>query len=286
MVHLVDSSDQIGGHLRPVVNLPGLREWGRFIDHRMIQIAKLPNLQFISTTTMSADDVLDYGASHVVIATGAQWSKTGITPNTHAPLIGVADLPWVYTPERLLVGGERPLAGCSVAVYDAEGGYMGSSLAQLLANQGHKVSIVTPHAQVAAEGDLTLDGPAVRASLHASGVIMYRDVCLTEVRDGVLQGAGEFDEPFSLESEALVLVTMRAPVDDLYRRLVSDRAALARSGIDSVYCIGDALSPRPLADAMFDGHRLAREFESPDPSVPLPYKREALQFVGMPDRSA
>ncbi|EON25528.1 NADH:flavin oxidoreductase/NADH oxidase [Nocardioides sp. CF8] len=286
MVHLADSADQIGGHLRPVVHLPGLREWGRFIDHRMIQIAKLPNLQFISSTTLSADDVLDYGASHVIIATGARWLETGIAPSTHAPLPGLSDFAWVFTPERLLVRGDRPAAGCSVAVYDAEGGYMGSSLAQLLADEGYEVSIVTPHAQVAAEGDLTLDGPAVRASLHASGVVMYRDVCLTEVGDGVLQGAGEFEAPFSLETDALVLVTMRAPVDDVYSRLVSDRGALDGSGIEAVYRIGDALSPRPLADAMFDGHRLAREFESPDPSVPLPYKRELLQLVDWRDRRA
>jgi len=245
----------------------------------MIQIAKLPNLQFISSTTLSADDVLDYGASHVVIATGAQWSETGIAPSTHAPLAGVADLPWVFTPERLLVRGDRPVAGCSVVVYDAEGGYMGTGLAQLLADEGYKVSVVTPHVQVAAEGDLTLDGPAVRASLHARGVTMYRNVCLAEVGDGVLQGTGEFEEPFSLETEALVLATMRTPVDDLYRRLVSDQSALEGSRIEAVYCIGDALSPRPLADSMFDGHRLAREFESLDPSVPLPYKRELLHLM-------
>jgi dimethylamine/trimethylamine dehydrogenase len=279
MVHLVDSSDQIGGHLRPIVELSGFREWGRFIDHRMVQVAKLPNLQFISSTTLSVDDILDYGASHVVIATGARWLDTGMAPTTHAPLPGVDDFAEVFTPEGLLIRGDRPVPGSAVTVYDAEGGYMGSSLAQLLANEGHEVSVVTPHAQVAAEGDLTLDGPAVRASLHASGVAMYRGISLTEVGDGVLRGVGEFDEPFSLETDALVLVTMRAPADDLYRHLDEDRVALNASGIEAVYCIGDALSPRPLAEAMFDGHRLAREFESPDPSVPLPYKRESLRLV-------
>lgn len=279
LVHLVDSASQVGGHLRPVVDLPGLREWGRFIDHRVIQIDKLPNLQFIPATTLSADDILDYGASHVVIATGARWLGTGLTPGTHTALPGVDSQGWVFTPEQLLLRGDRPVPGCQVTVYDAEGGYMGSSLSQLLADEGYGVSIVTPHAQVAAEGDLTLDGPAVRASLHASGVAMFRDVSLTEVGAGVLRGVGEFEEPFSLETEALVLVTMRAPVDDLYRQLVSDGGALDESGIEAVYCIGDALSPRPLAEAMFDGHRLAREFESPDPSAPLPYKRESLQFV-------
>ncbi|WP_231248473.1 FAD-dependent oxidoreductase [Nocardioides furvisabuli] len=279
MVHLVDSADQVGGHLRPVVELPGLREWGRFIDHRLIQVDKLSNLQFIPATTLDADAILDYGASHVVIATGARWLRNGLTPSTHAALPGLDGLKWVFTPEQLLLGGERPTPGCRVSVYDAEGGYLGSSLAQLLANEGYNVSIVTPHASVAAEGDLTLDGPAVRSSLHASGVAMYRDVLLTEAGLGVLRGVGEFEVPFSLETDAAVLVTMRSPVDDLYQQLMADRQALDASGIDAVYCIGDALSPRPLAEVMFDGHRLAREFESPDPSSPLPYKRESLRLV-------
>ncbi|RYC05338.1 dimethylamine/trimethylamine dehydrogenase [Nocardioides alpinus] len=258
MVHLVDSVDQLGGHLGPVVRLPGLREWGRFIDHRMIQIDKLPNLQFIPSTRLSADDVRDYGASHVVVATGARWLGTGLTPGTHEPLQGVVEgASWVFTPDELLVRGKRPAEKSHVTVYDAEGGYMGTSIAQLLADEGYKVSVVTPHSQVAAEGDLTLEGPAVRASLHSSGVAMYREVSLTSARPEGVIGVGEFDQPFSLKSDALVLVTMRSPIDDLYQELTIDREALHEAGIEAVYCIGDALSPRPLAEAMFDGHRLA-----------------------------
>jgi dimethylamine/trimethylamine dehydrogenase len=41
-----------------------------------------------------------------------------------------------------------------------------------------------------------------------------------------------------------------------------------------VYRIGDAVAPRLLSEAVFDGHRLAREIDSPDPETPLPYRRE------------
>lgn len=280
MVHLVDAAEHLGGHLRPVVELPGLQEWGRFIDHRVIQVDKLRNLQFIPSTRLSADDVRDYGATHVVVATGARWSGTGLTAGTHAPLEGVVDgADWVFTPEQLLVEGRRPAEGSHVTVYDAEGVYMGAGIAQLLADEGYEVSVITPHAQVAVEGDLTLDGPAIRTSLHNSGVAMYREVSLTAANHGRVVGVGEFEEPFSLGTDALVLVTMRAPVNDLYQELISDREALAGAGIQAVHCIGDALSPRPMAEAMFDGHRLAREFESSHPAIALPYKRERLRLV-------
>lgn len=280
MVHLVDSAEYLGGHLRSVAGLPGLREWGRFIDHRTIQIDKLPNVQFLRSTRLSADDVRDYGASHVVVATGAYWLGTGLTPGTHAPLEGVVDgVEWAFTPEHLLVDGRRPAEGSRVTVYDAEGAYMGAGIAQLLSDEGYDVSVITPHSRVAAEGDLTLDGPAIRARLHSSGVTMHREVSLTAADRNRVVGVGEFEEPFCLETDALVLVTMRAPVDILYKELVADHEALAAVGIQAVHCVGDALSPRPIAEAMFDGHRLAREFESPDPAIPLAYKREPLRLI-------
>ena len=41
---------------------------------------------------------------------------------------------------------------------------------------------------------------------------------------------------------------------------------------------GDCLAPRYLADAIFDGHRIAREFESPNPERPLAIIRERQIF--------
>ena len=38
--------------------------------------------------------------------------------------------------------------------------------------------------------------------------------------------------------------------------------------------IGDASAPRMIADSIFDGHRLAREIDSPNPAMPLPFIRE------------
>ena len=284
MVHLVDAADEVGGHLRSVVELPGLREWGRFIDHRKILVDKLPNLQFIPSTTLSADDVRNYGATHVVVATGARWLGTGLTPGTHTPLEGVCDnADWVFTPEHLLVEGRRPPRGSRVTVYDTEGAFTGVGIAQLLSEEGYEVAVVTPHGQVAAEADLPLDGPAIRLALHQRGVVMHRDVSLTAAGPGSVAGVGEFDEPFETRSDALVLVTMRLPAHDLYHQPIGDRGALQEADIEGVYGIGDTMSPRPLAEVVFDGHRLAREFESANPTVALPYRREAL-YLDLPQR--
>ena len=49
---------------------------------------------------------------------------------------------------------------------------------------------------------------------------------------------------------------------------------LAAAGIRGLYRIGDALSPRLISEAIFDGHRLAREIDAEDPSQPALYHRE------------
>ena len=44
------------------------------------------------------------------------------------------------------------------------------------------------------------------------------------------------------------------------------------------------MAPRIVAEAIFDGHRLAREIDSENPAVPLPYRREriSLESVALP----
>ena len=71
-----------------------------------------------------------------------------------------------------------------------------------------------------------------------------------------------------------MLCTQRLSDDELYHELESDKAALEREGIEGLYLIGDAAAPRMLVDSIFDGHRLAREIDSPNPAMPLPFIRE------------
>lgn len=61
---------------------------------------------------------------------------------------------------------------------------------------------------------------------------------------------------------------------ELYDELVAQPDALTEAGISGVHLVGDAVAPRLLIDSIFDGHRLAREIESEDPMVALPWLRE------------
>lgn len=73
-----------------------------------------------------------------------------------------------------------------------------------------------------------------------------------------------------------MLVTQRRSNEALFRELKDavGLEALAAEGVEALYRIGDCEAPRLVADAVFSGHRLAREIDSADPEVPLPFKRE------------
>jgi dimethylamine/trimethylamine dehydrogenase len=278
-VHLVEAQTAIGGRLRWIRQLPTLGDWGRLTDWRELQLAKLPNVEVITGRRLSADEVRDYGAAIVVVATGSTWRGDGVQPEQTDPIRGAdASLPHVLTPEQV-ANGKRP-PGSRVVVYDTDGYFVGPGVAELLAREGHRVTLVTTHPVVSPVSDETLEGDMLRRHLHAAGVAAQRGVTLTEIVPDAsgdawcARGHDEFDDAWSLDCDGVVLVTQQRSEDALYRALVADADALAASGITSVYRIGDAVAPRMISEAVFDGHRLAREIDGPNPEEPLPFLRE------------
>ena len=274
VVHLVDAGDDLGGHLDWVTRLPGLGEWGRLIDHRRVQIGKLGNLEFVPGTRLDAAAVCEYGAAIVVVATGARWARDGHNGMTRGTIAGAdASLPRVLTPEQLMLEGKE-VPGRRVAVIDYEGYFVGACLAERLALAGHEVAIVTCFDAISPHCDQTLEGYPVRSRLHDLGVGSLRGVTVRSIEPGGLDCEGEFGSRHQLAADAVVLVTQRLSDDALYRELAADPARLEAAGIEALHRIGDCVAPRLIADAIFDGHRLAREIDSPDPARPLPYLRE------------
>ena len=149
---------------------------------------------------------------------------------------------------------------------DFESYHVGASLALRLAGQGHEVTLATPSETVAAWCNWTLEGPRLREQLHATGVVMRqrRDRRGDRPRRRALRHAYG-GAPFEVEADAVVLVTQRLSNEALYLELAGDADALAAAGIEAVHRTGDCVAPRWLVDTVFDGHRLAREIDSPEP---------------------
>jgi dimethylamine/trimethylamine dehydrogenase len=277
-VHLVEAEAEIGGRLRWTRRLPTLGDWGRITDWRAVQLGKLPGVEVITGRRLSAADVLDYGADIVVIATGSSWRGDGVQPGCVDPISGAdAGLAHVLTPEQV-AAGKRP-AGRNVIVYDTDGYYVGPGVAELLAGEDFSVCVVTTFPVLSPVSDETLEGDMLRADVHRRGIGVRRGVTITGIEAGSARGHDEHGEPWSLRCDGVVLVTQQASDDALYRELAGDDAALARAGVRAVHVIGDAVAPRLVSEAIFDGHRLAREIDRPDPSQPAPYRRELPALV-------
>ena len=273
-VHLVEAEAEVGGIMRWIPQLPGRGEWGRVLAWRAIQLGKLGNVEVLTGLRLDADGVREYGAEIVVVATGSHWSPVGLNRETHGPIAGAdASLPHVLTPEQIMVEGKTP-PDERVVVYDSDGYFMGPDLAEKLAVEGFRVELVTSLEDVAPFAHETLEQAFLKERLHELGVRMRRGTAIASVEPGRVAGADEFGDTVELETDAIVLVTQRVSDDALYHELRADEPRLEVEGIEAVYRIGDCVAPQLIADAIFDGHRLAREIDSENPAVPLPFVRE------------
>ena len=275
-VHLIEAEAEIGGIMRWIPRLPGLGEWGRVLNWRAVQLQKLGNVEVITGARLDAAAVREYGAEIVVVATGARWAGDGVNFLTHEPIPGAdPSLAHVLTPEQVMLEGKVP-PGKRVVVFDADGYFMAPGLAEKLVADGFEVELVTCHDLVSPLSDETLEGALLRQHLHDAGIGMRTGVLLTGIQPGHLTARDHLGAPLELEADAVVLVTQRLSNEDLFLSLKKDEDALSAQGIEALYRIGDCVAPRLIAEAVFEGHRLAREIDADDPSIPLPYKRERL----------
>jgi dimethylamine/trimethylamine dehydrogenase len=91
---------------------------------------------------------------------------------------------------------------------------------------------------------------------------------LVTTPDGVSLHDAVSDQTMPVATPTIVLVTERAPVDDLYATLLAD----GRLAVDRLSRIGDCLRPSIIADAVYSGHLFARAFDSDLP----PAKRDRV----------
>jgi dimethylamine/trimethylamine dehydrogenase len=272
-VHLVEAEPEIGGRVRWARRLPTLGDWGRIIDWRTVQLAKLPGVKVITGHRLAAVDVRQYGADLVVIATGSSWRGDGAQPGYPDPMPGADPaLPHVLTPEQACAGQRPP--GPRVVVYDTDGYYVAPGVAELLAADGYQVTVVTTFDVLSPVSDQTLEGDMLRAHLHRAGVAVQHATTITGIAPGSVTGQRRHGEPWSAACDGIVLVTQQTSQAALYHELASDPATLTAAGITRLYRIGDAAAPRMISEAIFDGHRLAREIDRDDPAQPAPYRRE------------
>jgi len=265
-VILTEARREAGGRVALESALPNLIEWRRVIDWRLTQIAKMKNVALYPSSPMRVEEVLDSGTRNVIVATGAMWRRDGMGRFRSRPLQGDGT---IFTPDDLMTGR---LPSGKVLVYDDDHYYMGGVLAELLAQNGCEVTLMTPAPMISYWTQFTLEQEHILKRLSSLKVNLLPHHLILSYS---LSSASIADVITSAESvfpcKAIVLVTDRLPNDSLFHEL---KPALAERRLDSLRLIGDAEAPNIIAQAVFSGHLAAREFgEVVDPDL-TPFKVE------------
>jgi dimethylamine/trimethylamine dehydrogenase len=271
-VTLAEATEELGGRLRFETRLPGLAAWGRVLDWRRGQLERLANVNVYRGNRLSAADILELAPTHVVLATGARWTRLLYSP-LEVPAGELAG-PDVFTPDDVAAGArlESP-----VVVYDYDNYYMGSVLAEHLAREGHSVSYVTPAGHASAWSIMSNEQPQVHRALFACGIALHTLARVVGLARGELHLERQFTSvPLVLPCASLIIVGARLAEDTLQRALAARADELTAAAVRSVTAIGDALAPGAIVHAVYSGHRYARELDAdPDSSgarrdAPLP----------------
>ncbi|MDE2250835.1 MAG: FAD-dependent oxidoreductase [Gammaproteobacteria bacterium] len=272
-VALADAADEAGGRVTRESRLPGLAEWARVRDYRLGQISRMPNVSLYLGNRLQAAEVREFGADHVLIATGARWRRDGIGRWHARPIITPAAA-GVHTPDDLMDGA---WPGGEVLVFDDDHYYMGPVLAQQLAAAGARVRYVTTEGRAGSWSLYTQEQERTQRALLELGVEIEVNACLTGFAGGTATLACIFSgREWRRAADALVLVTAREPDEALYRELVGEGGGEPRAdgvhdgeqgdpgaGGQHIRRIGDCQAPGLIAHAVYAGHRAARELGGP-----------------------
>jgi dimethylamine/trimethylamine dehydrogenase len=267
-VTLADAAKEFGGRLRFETRLPGLATWGRVADWRLGQLRERSNVNLYPGSELQPDDILALEHSHVVVATGARWTKM-LFSTLEFP-VGALDGPGVYTPDDLAAGIVPP---GPVVVFDFDNYYMAGAIAEQLANQVSDVNYVTTAGNASAWTFMTNELPLVHRALVKAGVGIHTLRRVTAFDGATATLADVYsgtEEPVPCRS--LVIVGMRKPRQELYQALLARGSDLKDAGIAAVTRIGDSLAPGAIVHAVHSGHQYARDFDL-DRTDP-PYTRD------------
>jgi len=239
-VTLVERAERTGGQVALAASVPSRAE---FLDitRNLHAECQRYGVEVRTGVTADADLVRREQPDAVVLATGA-----------------VADRPWwagdverVVDIRQVLDGSVSPQG--TVVLVDDLGFHQATSVAELLADRGCSVRVITSGMVVGQDLGITLDMETwnVRADAKGIGqetdlVVMGAEAAEAGVKLQVLRHTT--GENLELSADWVVLAVHPKPADDLWREL---------STMDiSAHRVGDCVTPRRAHSAVIEGHRV------------------------------
>ena len=269
-VTVFDAQPDPGGQVRLTAQNPRRREMISIIDWRMAQCAAR-DVIFHFNTFAEADDVTALNPDVVIVATGG-------LPNTELFESG-REQPLVVTAWDLISGDVKPAE--TVLVYDESGDHPGLMAAEIAANAGAEVEVMTPDRTFASDIMGMNLVPYMRTLQDKKTTFTVARRLLDVTRDGnklTARVGTDYSDHVSKHSYDQVVVNYGTlPLDDLYFELKAlssnagavDYDALTEGrpqkisrnpdGEFQLFRIGDAVSARNTHAAIYDALRLVKD---------------------------
>lgn len=269
-VVVIEAQPDPGGQVRLTAQSPRRREMISIIDWRMAQCAAR-DVEFHFNTWAEADDVINQNPDVVIIATGGM-------PNTELLESG-KDTPHVSTAWDIIAGDVKPAQ--SILIYDESGDHAALQAAEVAANAGAKIEIMTPDRTFSA-GVMAMNLVPYMRSLQDKDTTftVARRLLGVELRGNKLEaqiGTDYSDHSDIQEYDQVVVNYGTLPLDELYfdlKNLSSNGGAVDHDALvnghpqnivkntDSqfqLFRIGDAVSARNTHAAIYDALRLLKD---------------------------
>ena len=248
-VTVCERESAAGGQVRLAASVPNRAEFGDLVRNQLHECGRL-GVEFEYELTVTAAEVERRGVSTVIIATGAQPSTPYWMPEDLAGGVG-----WIVDVRDVLSGRVHPEG--DVVVIDEIGFHHATSVAELLADRGCKVEVITPGMVVGQDLGITLDMENWWIRAGSKGIVQTTNSGVMGIEGHTVQLQHHpTGESLSREPDWLVLALPADPVDDLYFELKA-------AGID-VYRAGDAVAPRRAHSAVIEGERVGAAISSAD----------------------
>jgi mycofactocin system FadH/OYE family oxidoreductase 2 len=228
-----------GGQVRWAATVPNRAEFGDIIRNQMRELADL-DVKVLFGHPVDLDEVRIARPDVVVIATGAVPARPYWAPGDDTRIVDVINV---------LAGRVELSDGARVVVVDELGFHQATSVAEVLADRGASVQILTPGMVVGQDLGITLDMENFCMRAAAKGIALTPDSVVMGWNGSALSVlhhvSGTMHE---VAADLVVLAAPSAPLDGLYHELLG-------AGI-AVHRVGDALAPRRAHSAVIEGDRV------------------------------
>ncbi len=241
-VRLYEQQQELGGQINLIVKVPNRVEFGDASRNLQREILEA-GVEVQPGVEVTAALIEQEQPDAVIIATGSRPSLPP-TPGT--------DLPHVATVWQVLQKEKLAQAEEYVLVYDQLGFHQATSVAELLAERGCLVEVVTPQFYVGGDLSVTLDIELWYRRALARDIRLTANCFLASLGPNSATIINNYTgQPRQLENLALaVLVTPQMAHDALYHQL--------QGRVKQLHRVGDCIAPRRVEHAILDGERAAR----------------------------